>query len=259
MSSYKLTSFDQLTLPQYNRESGIDTGPGQPGYIPTVNGGFDVYGSDVAPVNTPFTATLRCIVSEETDAGQRAAIDALRAKARVRGRLVRQSDDAATHFAWARLNQVQYRRAYGNRGYQILDFTWSLESEWYAERSDQIETLNGSPFTLSVENEGNRPVANAIITISADDANLTAVTLTTTNGTHLVWTGTVTSGNDLVIDCGAKSITNNGVNAYSGLSYGGNHSIDDWLRIVGAMDITITYTGGGSAPTVTIAFDHGWM
>lgn len=259
MSSYKLISFDQLALPQYNRESGIDTGPSQAGFLPTVNGSFDVYGSDVAPVNTPFTATLRCIVSEETDAGQRAAIDALRAKARVRGKLVRQSDDAETHWAWARLSTVQYRRPYTNRGYQILDLSWALESEWYEDRIDQEETLDGSPFTLSVENEGNRAITNAIITITADDASLTAVTLTTTNGTHLVWTGTVTSGNDLVIDCGAKSITNNGVNAYSGLSYGGNHSIDDWLRIVGAMDITITYTGGGSAPTVVIAFNHGWM
>ncbi|MEZ4684150.1 MAG: hypothetical protein R2932_59065 [Caldilineaceae bacterium] len=257
--SYKLTSFDQLTLPTYNRESGIDTGPSQPGYLPTVNGSFDVYGADVAPVNTPFAATLRCIVSEETDAGQRAAIDALRAKARTRGKLVRQSDDTATHWAWARLSNVQYRRPYSNRGYQILDFTWSLESEWYADRIDQEETLDGSPFTLSVENEGNRAVTNAIITITSDDASLTAVTLTTTNGTHLIWTGTVTAGNDLVIDCGAKSIKNNGANAYSGLSYGGNHSIDDWLRIVGAMDITITYTGGGSAPTVTIAYNDGWM
>lgn len=256
--SYKFTSFDQLTLPGYNRESGNDTGPSQSGFIPTVAGSFDVYGADVAPVNTPFTATLRCILSEETDAGQRAALDALRAKARVRGQLVRQADDATTHYAWARLSNVQVRRVYANRGYQILDFTWALESEWYEDRSDQNETLDGSPYTLSVENAGNRAVTNAVITITADDASLTAVTLTTTNGTHLVWAGTVTAGNDLVIDCGAKSITNNAVDDYSNLSYGGNHAIDDWLRIVGAMDITITYTGGGTAPTVTIAFDDGW-
>jgi len=257
--SYKFTSFDQVTLPGYNRESGNDTGPSQPGFIPTVAGSFDVYGSDVAPVNTPFGATLRCILSEETDAGQRAAIDGLRAKARVRGKLVRQSDDAATHYAWARLSTVQIRRVYSNRGYQIIDFAWSLESEWYEEKSDVDDTLDGSPFALSVENEGNRAVTNAVMTISADDANLTAVTLTTTNGTHLIWSGTVTTGNDLVFDFGAKSITNNAVDAYSGLTYGGNHTIDDWLRIVGAMDITITYTGGGASPTVSISFDDGWM
>lgn len=257
--SYILITFDDVALPAYNRESGLDTGPSQPGFVATINGGFDVYGSDVAPVNTPFTATLRAIVSEETDAAQRAAIDGLRAKARVRGKLVRQAeDDLSIHWAWARLQQVQQRRVYNQRGYQILEFTWAMESEWYADRADLTETLAGSPYTLSVENEGNRTVTNAAITISADSANLTAATITTTNGTHLIWAGTLLAGDDLVIDCGAKSIKNDGANAYAGLSYGSGHTIDDWLRIYGVMDITITYTGGGTAPTVTIAFNDGW-
>jgi hypothetical protein len=257
--SYKLVTFDSLTLPAYNRESGIDTGPSQAGFVPTINGGFDVYGTGIAPVNTPFAATLRAIVSEETDAAQRAAIDGLRAKARVRGQLVRQADDdLSIQWAWARLQQISQRRVYGNRGYQILEFTWAMESEWYADRADLTEELDGSPYTLSVENEGNRTVTNAVITITADDASLTAATITTTNGTHLIWAGTLVAGDDLVIDCGAKSIKNDGANAYSGLTYGSGHTIDDWLRIYGAMDITITYTGGGTAPTVTIAFNDGW-
>lgn len=258
--SYKLYTFDGLTLPDYNRESGIDTGPSQAGFVATVGGGFDVYGSDVAPVNTPFAATLRGILSEETDAGQRAITDALRAKARVRGKLVRQADDDdSLQWAWARLNVVAHRRVYSNRGYQILEFTWSLESEWYEDRDDLVEVLDGSPYALSVENEGNRTVTNAVLTISADDANLTALAITTTNGTHLVWSGTLLAGDDLVIDCGAKSVKNDGANAYSGFSYGAGHTIDDWLRIIGAMDITLTYTGGGTAPTVTIAFNDGWF
>lgn len=257
--SYKLLTFDGLTLPEYNRESGLDTGPSQPGFIATINGGFDVYGAGVAPVNTPFAATMRGILSEETDAGQRTIIDALRAKARTRGKLVRQADDDdSLQWAWARLSVVGHRRVYNNRGYQTLEFAWQMESEWYADRDDQTETMDGSPYTLSVENEGNRTVANAVLTITADDANLTAVTIETTNGTHLIWAGTLLAGDDLVIDCGAKSIRNDGANAYSGLSYGSGHTIDDWLRIIGAMDITITYTGGGTDPAVTIAYNDGW-
>jgi hypothetical protein len=257
--SYKLITFDDLTLPAYNRESGLDTGPSQPGFVPTITGGFDVYGAGVAPVNTPFSATLRAIVSEETDAAQRAAIDGLRAKARVRGKLVRQADDdLTTQWAWARLQQVSQRRVYANRGYQILEFTWAMESEWYQDKDSVLETLDGSPHAVTVENAGNRPVNNALVMVTADSASLTAVTITTTNGTHLIWTGTVLAGNSVVFDCGAKSVKNNTVNAYAGLSYGAGHTIDEWLRIEGQMDITITYTGGGTAPAVTIASADGW-
>lgn len=258
--SYKLVSFDGTNLPTYNRESGLDTGPSQAGFIATVAGSFDVYGAGVAPVATPFQLSVRAILSEETDAGQRAAIDGLRAKARSRGKLNRQADDDdSLQWAWARLAVVGHRRSYGNRGYQILEFAFQLESEWYADRDDQTETMDGSPYALTVENAGNRPASNAVLTVSADDANLTAVTIETDNGTHLVWTGTLVAGNDLVFDCGAKSVLNNGVNAYSGLSYGANHVIDEWLRIEGEMDIDITYTGGGTDPAVTIAFDDGWF
>lgn len=256
--SYKLISFDGTNLPTYNRESGLDTGPSQQGFVATVLGGFDVYGLGVAPVATPYPLTLRGIVSEETDAGQRAALDGLRAKARVRGKLVRQADDDdSEQWAWARLAVVAHRRVYNNRGYQILDFTWSMESEWYSDRNDVIATMDGSPYVLTVENAGNRTINDAILTITADDANLTAVTITATN-TELVWTGTLLAGDSLVIDCGAKSIKNDGVNAYSGFSYGANHAIDDWLRIAGETEITITYTGGGTDPTVTLAFNDGW-
>ena len=257
--SYKLISFDNVDLPGYNRESGLDTAPPLDAFIGTVLGGYDSYQSDMAPMATPYTLTVRGLVSMETDADQRAAVDGLRATSRRRGLLVRQADDDDTeHFCYARLQQIAHRRITGVNGYQVLDLSFLVESGWEEERLAMLEALAASPHTLSVENAGNRMVSNAILTVSADDASLTAVTLTTTNGTHLVWTGTVTAGNDLVFDCGAKSITNNGANAYSGLSYGAGHTIDDWLRIEGNMDITITYTGGGAGPAVTIVYNDGW-
>lgn len=257
--SYKLISFDGVDLPGYNRESGLDTAPPLDGFIGTVLGGYDSYQSDMAPMATPYPLTVRGIVSAETDADQRAAIDGLRALSRRRGQLVRQADDDdSEQVCYARLQQLAHRRITGVNGYQVLELAFLIESGWEEERPNQLENLASSPHTLSVENAGNRMVSNAVITLHADSASLTAVTLTTTNGTHLVWTGTVLAGDNLVIDCGAKSVTNDGANAYSGLSYGASHSIDDWLRIEGSMDITITYTGGGTSPTVTIAYNDGW-
>lgn len=257
--SYKLTEFNQVSLPSYNRESGLDTAPGLDGVVATVLGGYDSWQTDMAPMATPYQLTVRGIVSLETDADQRAAVDALRACTRRRADLVRVADDDdSEHWCYARLLQVAHRRVTGVNGYQVLELIFQIESGWYEERPSQQEVLSSSPHTLSVENAGNRMVADAVITLHADSASLTAVTLTTTNGTHLVWTGTVLAGDDLIFDCGAKSITNDGANAYSGLSYGASHSIDDWLRIEGSMDITVAYTGGGTSPTVTIAYNDGW-
>lgn len=257
--SYKLTEFDAVDLPSYNRESGLDTAPPLDGFVGTVLGGYDSYQSDMAPMATPYPLTVRGIVSLETDADQRAAVDALRATSRRRGQLVRVADDDdSEHWCYARLQQIAHRRITGVNGYQVLELAFLVESGWYEDRPSQQEVMAASPHTLSVENAGNRMVANAIITLHADSASLTACTITTTNGTHLVWSGTVVAGDDLIFDCGAKSITNDGANAYSGLSYGAGHSIDDWLRIEGSMDITVTYTGGGTSPTVTIAYNDGW-
>lgn len=255
--SYKIVTFDGLNVPGYNRESGLDTAPGMNGFVATVAGGFDSYGSDIAPMAFPYPLTVRGIVSEEDDSVQRYVIDAERAKARVRGKLKRQPDDgSAEQWCWARLESIAHRRIYNHHGYQILEMTFQAQSGWYSDRANQVESISGSPHVMSVINDGNRMVTDAILTIRASGSPVTAVTITTANGTHLIWTGSLASGKNLVIDCGAKSIRNDGVNAYGGFSYGVNHSIDDWLRIAGTMNISIAYTGG--ANQVTIAYNDGW-
>lgn len=257
--SYKLTTFNNVDLPAYNRESGLDTAPGLDGIVATVLGGYDSWQSDIAPLATPYPLTVRGIVSAETDADQRAAIDALRACSRRRATLVRVADDdESEHWCYARLGQIGHRRITGVNGYQVLELGFIVESGWLEDKAIQYATLTGSPYLLAVENAGNRMVNDAILVITAGSAAITAVTLTTSNGTHLVWTGTLAIGDELEFDMGAKSLTNDGANAYSGLSYGASHEIDDWLRIEGEMNITITYTGGGTGSTCSIAFNHGW-
>ena len=257
--SYKLTKFGGVSLPGYNRESGLDTAPPLDGFVGTVLGGYDGYGTDEAPSSTPYTLTVRAVLSEETDAGQRAAIDGLRALSRTRGQLVRQADDdASEQWATARLENMVHRRITGINGYQVLEFTWLVESQWHGVEGTFSVSLGSSPYALAVENPGNRTVTDAILTITAGDAPITSVTITTTNGTHLVWTGTLAATKQLVFDSGAKSITNDGVNAYSGFGYGASHSIDDWLRLAGSMDISISYVGGGTGAIVGIAFYEGW-
>ncbi len=113
--------------------------------------------------------------------------------------------------------------------------------------------------SVTVSNDGNGICYDAVITITAGAANITALTISTANGTDIDWTGTLTAGNALLIDCGAKSIKNNGVNAYSGFAYGGSHTANSWLELLpGDTAITIDRTGGSTDSTVRVLFREIW-
>jgi hypothetical protein len=63
------------------------------------------------------------------------------------------------------------------------------------------------------------------------------------------------------VDCGLRSVKNNGVDAYSGFALNSGHAVADWLRLEpGANSVTITYSGNADASaTVTFSFYDGWM
>jgi hypothetical protein len=64
-----------------------------------------------------------------------------------------------------------------------------------------------------------------------------------------------------VVDCGARSIKNNGVDAYSGLTLNAGHTTAPWLRLApGSNTVTITYSGNADASaTVTFSYYDGWV
>jgi len=66
-------------------------------------------------------------------------------------------------------------------------------------------------------------------------------------------------GTDLVIDCGARTVTNNGVEAYDELTLGAGHVVAEWLRLPpGNTTVAVTRTGGDNTSAIEIAFDDGW-
>jgi hypothetical protein len=76
----------------------------------------------------------------------------------------------------------------------------------------------------------------------------------------MTWTGTLAVNTQLVIDFGAMSILNSGVNAYSGLVFSTSHKIDDWMRLdPGNNTITLTRTGGGATSEVALSYYDGWV
>ena len=99
------------------------------------------------------------------------------------------------------------------------------------------------------------------MTITATGANLTtSVSVYVTGVSYLTWAGTITDGQALVIDCGARTVKNNGVDAYSGLTlHSTNHVIDDWLRLEpGNNSVLVAYTGGNGTSTALFNFNDLW-
>jgi hypothetical protein len=117
----------------------------------------------------------------------------------------------------------------------------------------------GTAVTVAVRNNGNAPVYDPIITVTAGTAAITALTVTVGTETALSWAGTLGAGNDLVIDCGAQTIRNDGTDAYSGFSYGAGHTVGYWVGLgaTATTTISISHTGGVTG-VVEVSFYDGW-
>jgi hypothetical protein len=119
--------------------------------------------------------------------------------------------------------------------------------------------LDTNPHDVAATNGGNRAVDNAVIVFTAGANNITAVTFTVTGISSITWTGTLLGTKVLSIDCGARSVTNDGADARSTLVLNAAHTISPWLRLAASAVTTmiVTCTGGG-LPSGRINGYDGW-
>jgi hypothetical protein len=119
--------------------------------------------------------------------------------------------------------------------------------------------LDTNPHNVAATNGGNRAVDNAVIVLTAGANDITAVTFTVTGVTSITWTGTLAGTKVLSIDCGARSVTNDGADARSTLGLNAAHTISPWLRLAASAVTTmiVTWTGGG-LPYGRINGYDGW-
>ena len=180
---------------------------------------------------------------------------------------------------WARCQSIGVQRSQRNHHYQEIVYRfavphfgwngrgyadWELDDGHFFDDGLYLDTDNyegalaSSPDAFTITNRGNRTVTNVILAITAGSAAITAITIAC-GAAHLVWTGTVASGNLLLIDAGSYRVLNDGNDAYSGLSFATNHAIEDWIRLEpGANTLTFTWTGGGSGSVYSLNFWDGW-
>ena len=275
-----------VILAPWNPEDEAAPGGITTRYLKLPGGGvFDLRGSaQILPGER--SATHTGLILEQSAAAFQTSMDAHRSLNGKRGRVYALTEDGQPRWAHgraivapsARTPQDMYRFVgywtqevetrfdllspvwYGIRHGAVEAFTTGLDlgsGDTLGDTADQV-TLDTTPKTFAMLSNGNAPVLNAIVTVTAVSTPLTSLRVQA-GLADWTWTGSVAVGQSLVIDTGALTIRNNGVAAYSGLTFNVGHAQAEWLLLApGANSITITRVGGANS---TIRFDYydAWM
>ena len=231
-------------------------------------GGFDALGTEQASSGV-YNLTKSFRIYLATQAERVSYFQDLRELKGKRGRLIRKWDDGASQYVTARVLGITAERELDDTrsleceiqfevysSYWHGDFTgvWTFDDGEYFDiglffdsGADDI-TLNTSPKSFTITMEGNAISNDPIINVIAGSANITAIEIkntTTGNLAELDYTGTIISGNTLIIDCGAYTVQNNGVDDDANFALGATHAINEWFLLPpGANTIVVTFTGG---------------
>ena len=276
----RLTQFGVYVFPLCNKRDVLNVGDTAGAMVPLVGGGYyDGYGAEDAPEALRKVSTQYEII-ETTATAVQTERDAIRGRAGQLLRLWAVLPSGASRFQWARLAQVDMERRREFIFYQPMRLSFELRhpgwngtahgAAWYLDAGHYLDTgkwldmaetwtptADGDTYTLT--NDGQLRQTDATITITAGAATISNITLQV-NDCDWTWTGTVAIGTSLVVDCGAKSIKNNTVDAYSSLTLNAGHTVADWIQLEpGNNTVTITYTGNaGADATVTWDYYDAW-
>ncbi len=278
---YYLTSFRNYVFPTLQPITEMPTAPGKNGDIATLSTGFDAWGNDDAPSVFPYPLSYRVLVVGASASAYMATLNALRALSKKKGFLYRQGQDAVPHRALARLERVSATDSVETFNAIELAFEFSIWSDWENNWTDGWRldtgvlldtmmildpprvvsaTLNTSPKTITVTVGGNVAVDDAVITLTAGSAAITAMSLQiTAMGVIFDWTGTLASGKALVIDCGAWKVTNDNADAWSGFTFHATHTQEGIMRLApGANSLIIYVVGGSTNSVIDFGFADRW-
>ena len=277
--SYFYERFGEITLPIFNRDANLAPAAAKARIVSAAAGAFDADGSGRSAQQFPHSLSIDAFVSEDDAAAQRVLLDAVRAAVGTRAYLYRRADDDETvQRAHCRLVNLTIDRSYKQRrAYQpirmefqqleawagtatswVLDDGEVLDDGLTVDASDYSVSLTSVPALQTIEVGGNLPVTDAILTVTAGSAALSNPAFTATD-VDLRWTGTIPIGQSLVIDCGAASVLLAGADAYSGLSLGAGHAIEEWLRLEpGSTPLTLNVSGTLTGASWSVYFRERW-
>jgi len=288
MAVYQIYQFDDVPLPLYNPSAMHDAGPVASTLRDSLGGAFDVYGSrrrlpstlkfsisgiyaaadgDVLLVSHDGTYIVDhagiYILTATAKGYLRRQVDAIRAKMGVRGTIYRRRWDDTTVVQWktARLLRIAERGEAEQRAmYAKLDLEFeTAHAAWRSATAVTVSKtlVSGGAVGANLTAGGNVPVTDAIITVTAAGAITSLAIKALHAGIDLRYTGTLAAGQVLTIDCGAQTVTLNGVNAYAYFALGSGHTVQGWLPMVEGLTPAIVESNG--AGTVVISLYDQWV
>lgn len=263
---YRITRFASTDLPARREMQDAITGRVQSSLVRLPGGKvFDAHGTETA-IGEGYPVKVGGAVHAATPAALKTAVYALRALKGVQDKLYRTPDGGSANSEWveARCDNVESIRDWRNRLWENVVFYFTvLDDVWSGAAGETNITLDASPKSGEVTNSGNAVVRDLTITIAAEGTAITQVdieNLETGHVSKIRYSGSITAGQSLVIDCGALSVKNNAVDDWDNLSIEAAHEIDEWLRLMpGNNTIRVTRTGGGATSVATLNWRHGYM
>lgn len=279
MSYTRLVRFSTVDLPELDPKWDPGTAPAVDRTLRTAGGFHDADGTGRAEAALPYERSYACVVTETDAVTLRATVTALRGLSRKRAKLWReQVDDGDREWCWARLLTVPMEQA--TYLAQAVELRFLILSPWQGVRHssgwvlDDGEvlddglyldetgkyTLSSSPKAITLAN-GDAPVRDVTITITAGGAAITALTVANaTASCKWAYTGTIASGKKLIMQAGIKALKNDGVDAY-GADFaldGAAHLSPWWFELApGNNAVTVTFTGGSTDSTITFEYCEG--
>jgi hypothetical protein len=265
----RLTDFGTYALPLWNKRDGVSLGNTGGAVAGIIGGaGYDGYGTAIAP-ESALTVTTSFEIVETTATAVQTKRDALRALAGTRDRLFATFPDGSKRFAWARLARLRMERRLEHIYYQPVDLDFEIVSPgwrsfasvpWELDESllldsglsldhrGEVRTLSASSFPITVTNDGNRAVTDAVVVVFAFEA-ISQIRIQC-GSCDWTWKSTVPLNGVLVVNCGTKAVTLSDADAYSVFTLNAGHASADWLRLEpGDNTVTVSYTdnAGGTA------------
>lgn len=285
---WQMISFGDIDLPLYNPTQDHTNGEVESTLVDSVGGSFDYYDTrqhlprttrhqldgiymgelyyivdDVGDFWVDELGFL--IIANEAEADLRDQVMQLRAMRGKVDTLMRMwlDDHDKRQIKTARLLSVPQQQVMLQRDiYAELGCLFETrDALWLDEVAiDHTTNVASTTKTLIVEVSGDAAIEEAVLTVSWVSGSIASVRVYDLDaGIDITITGAlVATGDSIVVDDGAQTVTVNGADAYRSLTRGSGHTAVGWLTLaVGVHIVQITVSGGTGA--VSFAFRNRWQ
>lgn len=275
--SYRLLQFGAVTLPTARISGTFGTGPTVDASIQVIGGMYDAHGGEEANLRLPYEQTYSAwLVGTYYDThNELEDLMALRGKRNILYRISEENNDQT--WCYARCTQVRTPWQIQRKTMQPVDIVFSIQTPWYGmvhgtgwsldtgytldtglffeDVETHITTAKVHTFTLT--NFGNVATRLVSVRVTTPYEALSSIRFQV-GDCDFTWAGTLAIGKQLEINGRTMTITNDGTDAYSGLTLNAAHVSGWWLELPTSIN-TVTVTTDINPP-VQLEFDFadGW-